>query len=473
EGLTTGRGKEERIRFRRTSAERAQDEARINARLGIKGGRGGGGGGSGDRLKGRLGNIDSRLGWRDNHTDNDDTRRVRSRERSWDTNNDYHDRRDRQNKNNSNSKRTDRDALRDIERRLGTRTRPLHDDSDTDGYNNNSDIPSQPASWSRDPEKMLRVEAEITRRAVDAAIANKTRCRFWPSCSQGDACHYWHPRELCAEFPNCPKTADTCLYIHPLAEPTAEQVAAAARQALVQSMKARSPKSEIGNSNNNLMNGAGGDDSSALITNALQMPFALGSTTLQECKFGARCTRSDCKFRHPQGGDPSQPLGQAVESEPLAAKDVSMDESGSTNGEGVNRIPTACRFGDQCTRPGCHFTHPRDGTGTVAAKSNMPMCKFNPCTRPGCPFRHLAGGSGAPNRTLVLNKSTNNTSERFASGIVADGEVEKLYVPASSHWANGGVSHQPQQQSLDSEQQLQQDNAAIQAEMDMDMDIIV
>lgn len=302
DGLTTSRGgnKEERIRFRRTSDERAQDEARIDARLGHGSG---GRKNNGDRLRGRLGRIEDRLGKRVEDP-------AEPRERSWDNSNDYHGRRGGKNtRDNSNSRK--RDALRDIDRRLGTR--PV--DNSEDGREVSSGIPRQPASWSRDPERMIRVEAEITRQAVDAEAAKITRCRFWPNCTQQENCTYWHPKELCIDFPDCPKTADTCLYIHPLAEPTAEQVAAAARKALMQSMR-------------NNTNGAGnGDQENTSPLNALQMPFALGSQPVQDCKFGARCTRPDCKFRHPQR-DSNQQM---------------------------------CRFFPQCTKPNCPFFHPPYG----------------------------------------------------------------------------------------------------------------
>ncbi|KAG0325616.1 hypothetical protein BGZ99_000385 [Dissophora globulifera] len=421
EGITT-RGKEERIRFRRTSQERAQDEARIDARLG-NGGRGGEGGGDKDRLRGRLGRIEDRLGWKTND-------QTQPRDRSWDRSNDYHDRQGdrRKNRNRSNSNSRKRNALRDIERRLGTR--PQDDDGGMES------VPRQPASWSKNPEQMFRVEAEITRQAVAAETGNATRCRFWPNCSQGDQCQYWHPRELCTEFPNCPKTADTCLFIHPLAEPTAEQVAAATRQALMQSMR-----SNVRNGS-----GTGGAEGDAPILNAMQLPFALGNG-VQDCKFGARCTRPDCKFRHPQKETSQQP----------------------------------CRFFPNCTKPNCPFFHPPYGEPLAQKDTTMDEsgsgvagngeCKFNPCTRVGCPFRHVPG-STSHNKSLILNGSGGGTtraltSERFASGVVEEGQVEKLHVPASMHWANGGVSHQ---QPLDAAS-IQAAEAQAAAEMDIDMDV--
>ncbi|KAF9112492.1 hypothetical protein BGX27_003283 [Mortierella sp. AM989] len=473
QGLTTSRTKDDRIRFRRTNEERAADEARMDSRLGNAKGAGG----DMDRLRGRLGGrIEERLGKRGNN------RLARSRERSWDTGSDYDDRRGGRNQHNGRNSSRDRrgrgdrgdrgdlEALRNIERRLGSRS--------SDRRNNNDDLDS----WSKNSERVRQSE---TTPGNDV-----TRCRYWPNCSQGDMCQYWHPRELCADFPNCAKTSDTCLFIHPLAEPTAEQVAAAARQALMQSMR-----SSAGSKSGTGM-GDGAAGSNVPVLNALQMPFALGSQpSAQDCKFGAKCTRADCKFRHPQRGATSQqqqcrffpnctkpncpfyhpPYGQQV-------VDSAMDESGASaspsvsgaiNDEAsINRLPTFCRFGDQCTRPGCHFTHPRDSATTSAS---MPLCKFNPCTRPGCPFRHVPGMT--PNKSLILNGSHNatNTSERFAGGIVDDSEVEKLHVPASSHWASGGVSRQTssqQQQGLD-EATIRAAEAQATAEMDMDMDVAI
>ncbi|KAF9083997.1 hypothetical protein BGX23_010930 [Mortierella sp. AD031] len=476
EGLTT-RGKEERIRFRRTSEEISRDEARIASRLGTRGGRGGGSDNGRDPLRGRLGRIEDRLGKRE-----DVNSRRQQRDRSWDNGNEYHDRRGDRN----NGRPTTREeALRDIERRLGTR--PVSD-NDEEG---DEDTPREPASWTRDPERMLRVEAQQTRWGGDLVSTEITRCKFWPNCSLGDGeCKFWHPKALCTDYPNCPNSADTCLYVHPLADPTAEQVAAATRQALMQSMR--------NNGNSNRGDGPG--------LNSLQMPFPLASKRPDDCKFGARCTRADCKFRHPEGTGPQpsqfhhqppppqqhQHQQQVCRFYPHCTKpncpffhppttdtpqDSNMDTTGAVDGqEVVNRLPVPCRFGDQCTRPGCHFTHPRDGAG---ASSSMPMCKFNPCTRVGCPFRHApgavtagAGGIGH-NRSLVLNGTGTRpkTSERFSGGVVTEGEVEKLHVPASSYWSaavpNRVTTTTPQ--TLD-QAAVDAAELAASAEMDMDMD---
>ncbi|KAF9213111.1 hypothetical protein BGZ59_005887 [Podila verticillata] len=380
---------DERIRFRRTNEERSRDEARIAARLGPANDEHGSNNNNNNnnnntgRLRGRLGR-ESRL------EDN------RSRDRSWDDRSDYHDRRNRGN----NPVKTREQALRDIERRLGPRA----------DHDNRSNGRSSHAYNNREPSYEQEENDDV----------KPARCKFWPNCAQGDLCQYWHPKELCPLLPNCPSSADTCYYVHPLAEPTAEQMAAAARQALLQSMRSTT-------------NGTG---------NALQSSGALGSTTT-ECKFGARCTRADCMFRHsereskqpcrfyPNCTKPNCPFYHPPYGENLSG--ATMD----TN-DNITRLPIQCKFGDMCTRQGCHFTHPRDGD------SSAPLCKFNPCTRQGCPYRHVPGGTFGGNKTLVLNNTRPHTSDRFAGATANEDDVEKLHVPASTHWANGGVSHQPE-----------------------------
>ncbi|BFZ16054.1 hypothetical protein BsWGS_19094 [Bradybaena similaris] len=40
------------------------------------------------------------------------------------------------------------------------------------------------------------------------------RCKFWPACSAGASCGYYHPTTHCKMFPSC-RFADKCLFIHP------------------------------------------------------------------------------------------------------------------------------------------------------------------------------------------------------------------------------------------------------------------
>lgn len=42
----------------------------------------------------------------------------------------------------------------------------------------------------------------------------KERCKYFPSCRQGDSCEFLHPSTPCKAFPAC-KFGDNCLYLHP------------------------------------------------------------------------------------------------------------------------------------------------------------------------------------------------------------------------------------------------------------------
>ncbi|KAF9412234.1 hypothetical protein BGZ94_001108 [Podila epigama] len=439
-GQNRGHDAGDRIRFRRTSEERSRDEDRISARLGIANDE------RGNRNNNHR-NNNNKNNNKNNHHNNDDHSRGRlrsiedrlgdnrSRDRSWDDRNEYHDRWNRGGNNNNNNnmnKKSKEQALRDIERRLG----PL---ADGPRSNNRRSSPQR----SEIAQHADNYDAGLTLDSADSDNSRPVRCKFWPNCSQGNQCQYWHPTELCPLFPNCPNPADKCHHVHPLAQPTPEQAAAAARQALLQARKQHNF-----NSNTALNNNASQPDKLEG-GNALQNSGALSG--VQECKFGVRCTRADCMFRHserdarqpcrffPNCTKPNCPFFHPPHGEKLSAGTSAMDTS---TGENVARLSIPCKFGDQCTRAGCHFTHPRDGD----AASNMPLCKFNPCTRPGCIFRHVPGGVTGGNKTLVLNNGSSSrphTSDRFAGAAADESTVEKFHVPASTHWANGGVSHQP------------------------------
>ncbi|KAJ3049519.1 hypothetical protein HK097_009502 [Rhizophlyctis rosea] len=135
-----------------------------------------------------------------------------------------------------------------------------------------------------------------------AASNKKEPCKFYPNCTKGDSCAFWHPP-----------------------------------------------------------GGMGGD--------------AFGGSGTVECRFGAACTRADCKFKHSGGGFGSGGAGLGA------------------NSKGT--IP--CRYHPHCTNVICPYYHPQsDGISTVAAPgsgkdlSNV-LCKYEPfCSKPGCPYQHLS-----------------------------------------------------------------------------------
>jgi hypothetical protein len=78
------------------------------------------------------------------------------------------------------------------------------------------------------------------------------------------------------------------------------------------------------------------------------------------CKYDGKCTRTDCKFSHPNGRK-----------------------------ETVSTHPIVCKFGENCTRSDCHFSHPDGKKKTV--KPTV-MCKFGKkckfLAEGKCTFKH-------------------------------------------------------------------------------------
>ena len=77
----------------------------------------------------------------------------------------------------------------------------------------------------------------------------------------------------------------------------------------------------------------------------------------QPCKFGSQCMRPDCWFSH----------------------DAKPE-------------PVSCKFGEQCTRANCWFDHPGRSMPAEKACKQMPPCKDGlQCTRSDCWFQHPEG----------------------------------------------------------------------------------
>ncbi|ORX76402.1 hypothetical protein BCR32DRAFT_271286 [Anaeromyces robustus] len=174
--------------------------------------------------------------------------------------------------------------------------------------------------------------------SVKEEDTSRIRCQYWPTCNRGDQCKFWHPKELCKKFPNCPN-GDNCLYIHPAvsANPPA---------------KPQSPYRRISQSSNS-------------------PPDLSGDRVAVECKYGANCTRADCKFSHPS------PAAKLTKQQNTTTQDSNKNSKSNVpchyypnckNADCPYMHPTAapknetvnvaCRYGSSCTRQDCHFLHP-------------------------------------------------------------------------------------------------------------------
>ncbi|ORX90388.1 hypothetical protein LY90DRAFT_520677 [Neocallimastix californiae] len=131
--------------------------------------------------------------------------------------------------------------------------------------------------------------------SVTPEQSKAVRCSYWPNCNRGNECKFWHPKELCPNLNNCPY-GDECLYIHP---------------ALTQSQLSKKNKKKSESNlelsetvKHTVQRKLSKRDSMASITSNSSRKSSvkeISSVNVSgiECKFGANCTRPDCKFSHP------------------------------------------------------------------------------------------------------------------------------------------------------------------------------
>jgi len=129
------------------------------------------------------------------------------------------------------------------------------------------------------------------------------RCTYWPNCNRGDECKFWYPKELCPNLNNCPD-GDQCLYIHP-----------AVQQNQLNKLKKKKSEStiEVNDQKHTLQKKLSKRESLLSLTSNITVPNLIKKSSkinlkeanvvsnshAIECKFGANCTRPDCKFSHP------------------------------------------------------------------------------------------------------------------------------------------------------------------------------
>ncbi|KAI8348030.1 hypothetical protein EDC96DRAFT_313110 [Choanephora cucurbitarum] len=159
----------------------------------------------------------------------------------------------------------------------------------------------------------------------------KERCKYWPACKNGKECPFFHPTKMCPDFPNCPKKASECTFIHP---ETSQPVI----QPPVMN-KLPIPCKFFPYCNNPVCPYV-----HPIVAPQQQAFFmqAQSSFTQQRvqvpCKNGDACTRPDCHFLHPK--DPN-PLAEVI-----------------------------CKYDGACTRPNCFYKHTKENNAQSKVFAN-------------------------------------------------------------------------------------------------------
>jgi len=135
------------------------------------------------------------------------------------------------------------------------------------------------------------------------------RCTFWPICTKGENCPYYHPKETCKYWPNC-SYGIKCLNIHPLVpckfgttcmNPHCEFSHPSA--ILSQTARGRGGRGRWrGKGRRGARGGArgrgGGTNGGQRRKRGRNETISLGNET-KKCRFGTTCKKDGCKLKHP------------------------------------------------------------------------------------------------------------------------------------------------------------------------------
>ncbi|KAL3265442.1 hypothetical protein HHI36_009645 [Cryptolaemus montrouzieri] len=104
----------------------------------------------------------------------------------------------------------------------------------------------------------------------------RERCKYFPSCRNGENCEFYHPSRNCEQFPFC-KFGDQCLYLHP----NCKFGTSCTRRDC--------PYSHIG-----------GLKQTVSRSSLPVVPAKIQAQPLQTCKFFPKCSNINCSFYHPK-----------------------------------------------------------------------------------------------------------------------------------------------------------------------------
>ena len=111
-------------------------------------------------------------------------------------------------------------------------------------------------------------------------------------------------------------------------------------------------------------------DSDDQANGEINRPGAFASN--QVCKFGAKCSKGDCPFKHPFACR----FGTACRN-PGICKFLHPEPSSAVPLGQVYPLNTECKYGTACTNKTCHFAHPRGRLGTIERKLQQIFATHN------------------------------------------------------------------------------------------------
>jgi len=149
---------------------------------------------------------------------------------------------------------------------------------------------------------------------------------------------------------------------------------------------------------------------------AHQSPAAPAGTTVDmtdTCSFGAACMNKKCAGKHPSPAQRDQHRSEVECAFYPNCRDMA-------NCPYKHPTMPACRYGADCTVPGCKFAH-----------SKIP-CRFNPCTSRYCTYKHAEGQKKSFEDKVWVNPKTGGAGgqEHVSERKFVDEEgEEELIIP--------------------------------------------